>query len=121
MRTKLTPDNSKLVIATAGGYLMVIHDVDLDCLSSDLHEFKPNMYRLMQMSQTPMRQGYKFNHLFSRGRNRVELISDFPSENEAEMIASLEVSILTCYSQLRQTVPTPIEHNLISMLTKCCK
>ena len=57
MRSKLTPDASKLVIATAGGYLMVVHNLDLGTLSSDLQGFKPNMYRLMQMSQQPIRQG----------------------------------------------------------------
>ena len=59
MRTRLTPDANKLIIATAGGYLMVVHDLDLNSLSNDLHGFKPNMYRLMQMSQKPIRQGKK--------------------------------------------------------------
>ncbi len=57
MRTKLTPDASKLIVATAGGYLMVVHNLDLGMLHADLAGFKPNMYRLMQMSQQPIRQG----------------------------------------------------------------
>lgn len=36
MRTKLTPDNSKLIIATTGGYLMVVHNLNLTTLSKDL-------------------------------------------------------------------------------------
>ena len=70
---------------------MAIHDLDLENLSTDLHGFKPNMYRLMQMSQSPIRQGYLFNHVFSRKRNRVEFISDFAEGNDAEVITSLQV------------------------------
>ena len=32
------------------GYLVVIHDLDLISMSEDLAGFKPNMYRLMQLS-----------------------------------------------------------------------
>ena len=55
MRMQLTPEADKLVVATASGYLMVIHDLDLLSVGKDLHGFKPNMYRLMQLSHTPMR------------------------------------------------------------------
>ena len=96
MRTRLSPDNSKLITATAGGYLMVIHNLNLSTLARDLMGFKPNMYRLMQMSKSPIRQGYMYNHVFTRKRNRVELISDFPQENDAEMIASLQVCRVIC-------------------------
>ena len=44
------------MVATAGGYLMVVHDLDLLSVGADLHGFKPNMYRLMQMSHSPIRQ-----------------------------------------------------------------
>ena len=91
MRSRLTPDGSKLVIATNGGYMMVVHDLDLDRLADDLHGFKPNMYHLMQMCHSPVRQVYVFNHLFTRRRNRVELISDFPAQNDVEMISSIDV------------------------------
>ena len=91
MRMKLTPDASKLVVATGSGYLMVIHDLDLATLAVDLGDFVPNVYRLMQQSNSPIPQAYNYNHLFSQGKNRVELISDFPADNKADMIASLEV------------------------------
>lgn len=32
------------------------------------------------------------DHVFTNTRNRVEIISDFPEENEAEIISSLQVS-----------------------------
>ncbi|XP_064630318.1 DDB1- and CUL4-associated factor 10-like [Lineus longissimus] len=91
MRSKLTPDASKLILSTAGGYLLVVHNLDLHTLDQDLHGFKPNMYRLMQMSRSPVRQGYTYNHVFERQRNRVEFISDFPEQNDAEVVASLQV------------------------------
>lgn len=91
MRMRLTSDNSKMVICTTGGYLMVIHNLDLNNLAEDLMGFKPNMYRLMQMGNTPFPIGYSYNHLFTAQRNRIELISDFPEGNDAEIISSLQV------------------------------
>ena len=93
MRSKLSPDGSKLIIATTSGYLIIIHDLDLTTLGHDLHGFKPNMYRLMQIRRAQPRQEYAFNHVFTRKKNRVEFITDFPMGDEAEMIASLEVSL----------------------------
>lgn len=40
MRTKLTADGSKLIIATTTGFLMVIHDVDLKTMFNDLKAFR---------------------------------------------------------------------------------
>lgn len=91
MRMRLTPDCNKMVLCTAGGYIMVIHNLDLTMLSQDLCGFKPNMYRLMQISQTPISLATNFSHLFTSKRNRVELISDWPAGNEAEVISALHV------------------------------
>lgn len=91
MRSRLTPDTEKLIITTTEGYIIVIHDLDLTTLSQDLAGFKPSLYRVMQTRGFPLHQAYKYNSLFTRKRNRVELISDFPSGNDAEMIASLDV------------------------------
>lgn len=50
MRCRLSPDASKLVICTTGGYLIIIHDLDLSSLARDLAGFrvrywiKPNDY-----------------------------------------------------------------------------
>ncbi|XP_046341010.2 DDB1- and CUL4-associated factor 10-like [Haliotis rufescens] len=91
MRSKLTPDNSKLIITTAGGFLVIIHDLDLAKLSDDLSGFEPNIYRLMQLNPTSSGLALMYNKVFERKRNRVEIISDFPAENQAEVIASLQV------------------------------
>ena len=91
MRSKITPDGSKLVLATTGGYLMVIHDLDLPALAKDLAGFKPNMYHVMQNCQWSSMQAYNYHHLFTAARNRVELISDFPAQDDAGMVTSLEL------------------------------
>ena len=65
MRMQLTPEADKLVIATAAGYLMVIHDLDILAVGADLHGFKPNMYRLMQKTYTPMRQVSSFYEIWN--------------------------------------------------------
>lgn len=40
MRTRLTPDTSKMLICTTSGYLIVIHNLKLSTLSQDLAGFK---------------------------------------------------------------------------------
>ncbi|KAE8752191.1 hypothetical protein FOCC_FOCC000984 [Frankliniella occidentalis] len=93
MRTRLTPDASKMIICTTGGYLMIIHDLNLRTLAQDLHGFKPNMYRLMQQSQTTIPSASVFTSLFSKKRkhNRIEFVSDFPAHNDAEVVSSLQI------------------------------
>ena len=89
MRMRLTPDSTKMILCTAGGYIMVVHNLDFSTLNQDLAGFKPNVYRLMQISQTPI--ATSFSHLFTSKRNRIELISDWPDGNEAEVISALQV------------------------------
>lgn len=93
MRCRITPDGSKLVLCTTGGYIMIIHDLDLITLHKDLCGFRPIIYRLMQMGKQYIPQAAKFDHVFSKKqkKNRVELVTDFPSDNDAEVILALEV------------------------------
>ncbi|XP_014221409.1 DDB1- and CUL4-associated factor 10 [Trichogramma pretiosum] len=93
MRSRLTPDATKMLICTTSGYLIVIHDLNLSTLNQDLHGFKPNLYRLMQLSQTTIPVAASFTHLFSNNRtqNRLEFVTDFPSGDDAEVISSLQV------------------------------
>lgn len=86
---RLTPNGDKMVISTINGYLILIHDLNLDTLAEDLNGFKPNMYRMLQMSGNPMKLPLAHTPLFHSKRNRVELISDFP--NEADLVSSLQV------------------------------
>lgn len=100
MRMRITKDGSKMILCTSEGYMMVIHDLNLETVEEDLKPFQSDLYRLMQKGHSC---GFDFgswcNHLFSAKRNRVELISDFP-QDDAHSITSLDVhphswSILT--------------------------
>ena len=89
MRMRLTAGCDKMVISTMNGYLMVVHDLDLEMLSQDLAGFKPNMYRMMQTSGKPIEMAVHYTKLFHAKRNRVELIS-----GRAEV--SGNTAVLTC-------------------------
>ncbi|XP_075148093.1 DDB1- and CUL4-associated factor 10 homolog [Haematobia irritans] len=93
MRCRISPDCSKLVICSTGGYLMIIHHLDLTSLHKDLNGFRPSIYRLMQTGHQYIPQAAKFDHVFSKKqkKNRVELVTDFPEENDAEVILALQI------------------------------
>lgn len=40
MRCRVSPDSNQLVICTTGGYLIIIHDLELSTLAEDLNGFK---------------------------------------------------------------------------------
>jgi len=89
MRMRMTQACDKMVISTMNSYMMIIHDLNLQTLAQDLKDFKPNMYRLMQISGKPLAAAVTHTKLFHAKRNRVEIIDDFPEKNEAEAISSL--------------------------------
>ncbi|TRY76891.1 hypothetical protein TCAL_09583 [Tigriopus californicus] len=91
MRMKMSQGSERMVITTMNGYIMVIHDLDLHHLESDLYGFKANTYRLMQISGQMMPGAIEYSRLFQNKRNRIEFISDFPADNDAEIISSLEI------------------------------
>ncbi|KAG5671605.1 hypothetical protein PVAND_001798 [Polypedilum vanderplanki] len=93
MRCRLAPDCTKLVICTTGGYLIIIHDLDLSTLARDLQGFRPNLYRLMQVRRQVLPIASRYDHLFSKNQktNRIELVSDFPKGNDAEVLSSLQI------------------------------
>ncbi|XP_050536014.1 DDB1- and CUL4-associated factor 10 [Daktulosphaira vitifoliae] len=91
MRIKILPDSSKMVVCTTGGYILLVHNLDLDTLGTDIEGFKPNMYRLMQLSKTTIPNAAAHTHMFSRNKNRVEFIVDFPRNDDAEIISSIQL------------------------------
>ena len=92
MRMCISSLSDRMVITTMNGYIIVIHDLSLEHLEQDLKDFKPNMYRLLQMSGgQAISQAANFTPLFHADRNRVEFISDFAPGNEAEFISSLKI------------------------------
>ncbi|VVC37405.1 Hypothetical protein CINCED_3A024100 [Cinara cedri] len=91
MRIKLLPDSSKLIICTTSGFILLINNLDLETLATDIQGFKPNMYRLMQLSKTTIPNAAAHTHMFTRKRNRVEFIVDFPRNDDAEIISSIQI------------------------------
>lgn len=93
MRCRLVPDENRLVICTTGGYLIIIHNLNLASLAKDLRGFRPNLYRLMQLRHQYIPNAARYDHAFSKKQkyNRVELVSDFPEGNDAEVISSLQI------------------------------
>ncbi|XP_058825262.1 DDB1- and CUL4-associated factor 10 [Topomyia yanbarensis] len=93
MRCRLTPDENRLVICTTGGYLIIIRNLNLASLAKDLRGFRPNLYRLMQLRHQFIPNAARYDHAFSKKQkyNRVELVSDFPEGNDAEVISSLQI------------------------------
>lgn len=47
----------------------------------------------MQLTKTDIRNTAAKTHMFTRGRNRIEFIVDFPKHNNAETITSIQVSL----------------------------
>lgn len=43
MRCRVSPNSNQLVICTTGGYLIIIHDLELATLAEDLNGFKVNL------------------------------------------------------------------------------
>ncbi|KAK3096294.1 hypothetical protein FSP39_025441 [Pinctada imbricata] len=80
MRSKMSPDSSKLVISTQNGYIIVIHDLDLLTLNDDLKDFP--------FHGDPSQVLQKGN---DRKRNRVEVIREWPIGDMAGDIASLQI------------------------------
>lgn len=93
MRCRISSDETKMVICTTGGYLIIVNDLNLTTLAADLKGFRPNIHRLMQLGDQYFPIVSEFKHVFDsrRRRNRIELISDFPEGNEAEVICSLAI------------------------------
>lgn len=73
--------------------MIIIHDLNLETLAEDLRGFRPNLHRLMQLGRQLIPFASRFHHLFLRSQknNRVELVSDFPEGNDAEVISSLQI------------------------------
>ncbi|KAK7863095.1 hypothetical protein R5R35_004919 [Gryllus longicercus] len=94
MRMRLTSDASKMVISTARGYLMIIHDLDVAALAQDLKGFQPDACRMRLRQTGPPAASYA---LFSRRRrNRVEIVTDFPREDDSSVLSSLELHPAGC-------------------------
>ncbi len=68
----------KMIISTQYGYLLVIHNLDLDRFADDMRGFEPTNYWIAIETRSlfpPTREHLK---RFTADKNRTELIMDFP-------------------------------------------
>ena len=80
MRCKLVPDDSKMVMTSSVGTMMILHDLDLLTLDLDLQSY---------ISFDEAFQLAEFRKILTRPKNRLEIINEFPSE--PDIVASLQV------------------------------
>ncbi|CAH1258046.1 DCAF10 [Branchiostoma lanceolatum] len=105
MRTRLTPDGSKMVMSTAMGYLIVIHDLDLSTMSEDLKFFNAaNYMRWYHIEQMNPEQDTDSLY-FRLPKNRVEIVTDFVPTENYWYITSLQVHPQGWCSLSRYTSP----------------
>lgn len=95
MRTKVCPDEQRMIISTLGGYFILVHDLDLNHFKQDLKGFRPRPYGLMQglmqLLDAPADRFSENGNIFTRKRNRVEFMSDFPDGDKAVSISTMQV------------------------------
>lgn len=88
LRMVLTPDSSKMIISTSDGYLIIIHDLDLNTLSEDLKGIK-------QLLKFKHKYGIdlssKFKSILTATKNRPEFVCDFPQNDRNGYITTLDV------------------------------
>ncbi|KAK7788624.1 hypothetical protein R5R35_008118 [Gryllus longicercus] len=88
LRMRLNPDASKMIISSSRGYLLIVHDLDLNTLTEDLAGYYPGgcpFYHLREMVPC--------SAVFSRRRrrNRVEPVADFPLADGSLAVSALEI------------------------------
>ncbi|KAK7794397.1 hypothetical protein R5R35_011676 [Gryllus longicercus] len=79
-RIRLHPDASKMIISSTQGYLIIVHNVDLNTISEDLAgHFAP----FWDFGQSPSLRSR------SRNRNGVEPVVDFPHAERCSVVTAL--------------------------------
>jgi len=95
MRSRVTRDGTKLIISTTDGFILAVHELDLNRITKDLFGFVPSNHMVRPGEEaTAQAADEAFQYLFTARRNRVEIIDDFPMDDEPSMIPSLEVSFM---------------------------
>ncbi|KAK7863788.1 hypothetical protein R5R35_005404 [Gryllus longicercus] len=92
LRLRLNPEESKMIISTARGYLMIVHELDLCTLAQDLDQFELEMFGFAYLHETST-PSHKWNRFLSpnRRRNRLEIVADFPNADGFNVISALEI------------------------------
>lgn len=85
MRSKLSPDCTKLIVSTQEGKLIMINNLSLTHLAEDMKEFLPHRFLAQTIHQ---RDSSLMNR---KRRNYFEIINDWPLGNGAGDIASIQI------------------------------
>ncbi|XP_071946847.1 DDB1- and CUL4-associated factor 10-like [Antedon mediterranea] len=81
MRMRLTADGTKMLLSSASGLYVVIHDLNLEHLMEDMEGIE-DFIRPVPFFQEELEHG----HIFYRKRNRVEVVNDFPNYHTSEYL-----------------------------------
>jgi len=120
MRSRVTRDGKKLIISTTDGYLMAVHNLDLNHLGRDLFGFNASHYHEhWYRSNPPKPLDDMFRDLFTAKRNRIEYIDDFPMEDEPNMVPSLEVVYHSCAVKPMLTQSPVGDHTTVISMSVC--
>ncbi|KAK7863783.1 hypothetical protein R5R35_005400 [Gryllus longicercus] len=92
LRLRLNPEESKMIISTARGYLMIVHELDLCTLAQDLDQFELEMFGFAYLHETSTLR-HKGSRFLSpnRRRNRLEIVADFPGADGSNVVSALEI------------------------------
>lgn len=85
MRMRLSPDCSKLVMCTTGGYLVLVHNLSLQHLAQDLQDFKVGSLQKSQCFLMSLRESNYFLRSFSRLPSLFKYCLQYFSEMKAIM------------------------------------
>uniref|UniRef100_A0A914V4N3 Uncharacterized protein n=1 Tax=Plectus sambesii TaxID=2011161 RepID=A0A914V4N3_9BILA len=78
-----------MLLSTQYGYLLVVHELDLDKLGEDMRGFKPNTYWISIETRSLFPPGREHLKRFTADRNRTELIIDFPRGCDPDHISCI--------------------------------
>lgn len=87
IRMKICPDGNKMIISAIPGHLLVVHNLNLDYLQSDVEGDEYPFFGATDSSLT----SFASHRWPSKARNALEIIQDFPEECSPWCISSLEV------------------------------
>ncbi|GLH06760.1 DDB1- and CUL4-associated factor 10 homolog [Gryllus bimaculatus] len=95
---RLNPDASKMIISSTGGYLIIVHDLDLNTVAADLAGFYPGIGPVWDLEEFPPSASLPRENVFSRSRkrNRAEAVLDFPHLDVFHNVSALEIHPQGC-------------------------
>ncbi|GLH15620.1 DDB1- and CUL4-associated factor 10 homolog [Gryllus bimaculatus] len=92
LRLRLNPDQSKMILSTANGFLIVIHDLDLNVFTQGRGEYQLESIAASYLHQRVGTSCRSSSFLSPKHRrNRVEMVADFPNAGACNVISALEI------------------------------